>query len=394
MIESTARWHHLSSQQMIEPARAAFRGLQRKRGQVRAILPALEVRDRTVIIVTEGVDTGARMLGAVASVRDRGARRIVVAAPAGASEATWQLHDTADDIVIPHRPTRFTSVRDFYEDYLEVSDDLMVGMLRKWVAARPPAEAAVQTMALKIPKESHQILACELDLPPGAGRGSGPFPAVIFAHGFESDARSQRTVPISQRLAKRGIVGVRMDFTGHGRSEGTLEEATDAQMYRDLHLVHQSVCRLKEVDKRHLGLVGSGTGGLIALHYAANHPEFGALVIRGPVCTGPVEAAAKVRAPTLLIHAERDTALIDAIEAIDQSLACAHELLRIPQSSRLFNDPISRELMIDASVKWLADHLGARHEGAEPQGPEGEAKSQQRTANRTGSEQEAGSGRS
>ena len=37
------------------------------------ILPEIEVRNRTVILVDEGIDTGARMLGAIASVRDRGA---------------------------------------------------------------------------------------------------------------------------------------------------------------------------------------------------------------------------------------------------------------------------------------------------------------------------------
>ncbi len=58
MIESTARWHHLSSQQMIGPAREAFRDLRRKRGKVRAIIPSLEVENRTVIVVDEGVGTG------------------------------------------------------------------------------------------------------------------------------------------------------------------------------------------------------------------------------------------------------------------------------------------------------------------------------------------------
>ena len=73
MIKSTARWHQLTSQQMIAPAREVFRQLQRRRSRIRAILPEMDVRDRTVIIVGQGVATGAKMLGAIASVRDRGA---------------------------------------------------------------------------------------------------------------------------------------------------------------------------------------------------------------------------------------------------------------------------------------------------------------------------------
>ena len=357
MIESTARWHHLSSQEMIEPAREAFRALRRKRAVVRRILPSLEVINRTVIIVDQGVGTGARMLGAVASVRDRDAKRIIVAAPAGPSAATWQLHDMADQVVIPHRPTKFTSIEDFYKLYTDVSDDVMVGILERWVSSHPPQPTGSQTLVMKITNDAKCLLCCELDLPPGAARGSGPYPAVIFAHGFESDARSPRTVPISQRLAKRGIIGVRFDFTGHGRSDGRLDDATDERMINDLHLVHLHIARLKEVDATRVGINGSGTGGMLALAYAAARPEIAALVIRGPVCGEEIGAAANVHAPTLLVHAERDTALNSSIEALDSQLASSHQLLRIPDCNRLFSDPISLELMIDASVHWLQDHL-------------------------------------
>jgi predicted phosphoribosyltransferase/dienelactone hydrolase len=357
MIESSARWHHLESQEMIGPARDVFRNMQRKRGQVRAIMPQVEVANRTVLIVDEGVDTGARMLGAVASARDRGARKVVVAAPAGASNAIWQLHDTADAVVIPHQPTKFKGVEHFYEEYTAVSDDLMTAMLQRWITEHPRDEAGVQTHIIKVPKDDGELLCCELDLPPGATRGSGPYPAVLFAHGFESHGRSTRTLPISQRIAKRGIIGARLDFTGHGRSEGRPEEATDERMLADLRLMQQAITELQEIDGDRIGLNGSGSGGLIALRYAAVHSELKTLVIRGPVCGNEMDAAHHVAAPTLLIHAENDTALEESIEVIDRELASTHKLLRIPDCSRMFSDPISLELMIDATVDWLTDHL-------------------------------------
>ena len=106
-------------------------------------------------------------------------------------------------------------------------------------------------------------------------------------------------------LAKRGVIGVRLDFTGHGRSEGIVEHATEAQMLSDLLLVHQNVLNLTEVDPDWIGLCGSGTGGMVALRHAAVHAHVKALVIRGPVCGSEIEAAHRVEAPTLLIHAER-----------------------------------------------------------------------------------------
>jgi dipeptidyl aminopeptidase/acylaminoacyl peptidase len=76
------------------------------------------------------------------------------------------------------------------------------------------------------------------------------------------------------------------------------------------------------------------------------------------VCGSEGDAARRVAAPTLIIHGERDTALAASVEAIDRGLVSSHRLLVVPDSSRLFNDPISRELMIDATVSWFVDHLG------------------------------------
>ncbi|MCZ6612282.1 MAG: hypothetical protein O6941_06575 [Planctomycetota bacterium] len=54
---------------------------------------------------------------------------------------------------------------------------------------------------------------------------------------------------------------------------------------------------------------------------------------------------------------QRDTALSESVHALDQQIASPHQLLEIPDASRLFNDPISLELMVSASVDWLVDHL-------------------------------------
>lgn len=356
MIQSTARWHHLRSQQLVEPARAAFKLLQHRQAKLRAVLPEVDVRGRTVIVVGQGVVSGAKMLGAVASLRDRGAAKVVAAAPAGTNQATWQLNESAHAVVIPHRPAKFKGIDHFYEDFHDVSDELVMAIVHQWIADRPQLQPA-RTVVVKLNTPAGQALMCEMDLPPGMQRGSGPYPAVIFAHGFESNARSSRSLAISQRLAKRGIIGVRMDFTGHGRSEGTIEQATDERMLSDLHVAFQSAAALAEVNPRAIGIVGSGTGGMIALHYAAQVPAVKALVIRGPVCGRETEAAHRVKAPTLLIHAESDTALFDSVQELDRELATQHELLRIPNSNRLFGDPISMEMMVNATVDWLVDHL-------------------------------------
>jgi len=359
MIKSTARWHHLTSQQMVGPAREVFRGLQRRRGALRAILPEMEVRDRTVIVVGQGVVSGAKMLGAIASVRDRGARKVVAAAPAGAGEATWQLQEAAELVVIPHRPTKFKSVEGFYQEFTEVTDDTVLNIVERWVSSRPPEQLGVKTILMKVTNEQGHLLACEVDLPPGTTRGSGPYATVVFAHGYESDGRNRRTVPISSRLAKRGIIGVRANFTGHGRSEGELADATEARMASDLAHILTGVRHLDEVDSDRMGLVGSASGATIVLKLAAGMAGLRGIVVRGPMIGGELELAATVKSPTLLVFATLDEPFASHARRKSAGLPSTHELLEIPDSTRLFNDAISMEMMVGASVDWIVDHVGA-----------------------------------
>lgn len=366
LIHTAARWHHLTSQEMIAPARLVFDQLQRRRARFRAILPETDVRGRTVILVDHGVETGATMLAAIAAVRDRGARKVAVAAPAGAGKATWQFHEAADVVVIPHAPSKFRGIDYFYQSFEDVPDALVESTLERWSAARPDQHVGVKTLVTRFPTVQGRMIHCELDLPPGTKRGSGPYPAVIFAHGLDSDGRNPRSIPISRRLAKRGIVGVRMDFAGHGRSEGNPSDATTEQMVTDLRAVFENVCLLDEVDSQQIALNGSGTGGMIALCFAASTSDVVALVLRGLVCDRDLHEARRVTAPTLIIHAERDTALSETADELARVLTCTHELLKVPDSNRLYNDPISRELMVSASVDWLADHLRAASGPAAP----------------------------
>ena len=369
MIQSATRLYHVTAQEMIAPAREAFADLQRRRARFRAVLPETNVRGRTVIIVDQGIETGATMLGAIASVRDRGARRVVVTAPAGTGKGTWQLHETADSVVIPHRPSQFNGIEGLYETFEEVTDREVEATLQRWAAGRPDQHPGVKTLVMRVVGDQQRVLHCELDLPPGTTRGSGPYPAVIFAHTRESDGHSPRTVPISRRLAKRNLVGVRMDFSGHGRSDGSLDEATDERMLADLRTVFDNVQLLQEVDPARIGINAAGTAINIALRFAAERPDVAAIVIRGPLSANEIEITSEVKAPTLLIHGEHDSDLSRLAQSLEEDLASIHRLLVIPESNRWFNDPISLELMVSASVDWLADHLAGGGPSAEPEAP-------------------------
>jgi len=78
---------------------------------------------RTVILVDDGIATGASMLAAVRTVRAADPARVVVAVPVGPASACRQLSTEADDVVCATTPPRFEAVGQVFADFHQVSDD-------------------------------------------------------------------------------------------------------------------------------------------------------------------------------------------------------------------------------------------------------------------------------
>ena len=81
------------------------------------------VRDRTVILVDDGLAADATMEAAILSLRQHAPARIVVAVPVGAREACERLRRLADEVVCVDMPEPFNSVALWYEEFTQTSDD-------------------------------------------------------------------------------------------------------------------------------------------------------------------------------------------------------------------------------------------------------------------------------
>jgi putative phosphoribosyl transferase len=97
--------------------------IERREQSYRAGRPALELRDRVVILVDDGLATGATMRAAVKALRQRGVARIIVAVPVGAPETCRELEKEADETVCAIAPAWFQAVGQYYEDFSQTSDD-------------------------------------------------------------------------------------------------------------------------------------------------------------------------------------------------------------------------------------------------------------------------------
>lgn len=108
--------------------------------------PLVRVEGRTVLLVDDGLATGASMRAALSALRILGPARLITAVPIAAPEACSQLFDAADEVICAHTPERFRAVGLWYKNFEQTSDDevrrLLVTNRRHFARSRAPSRRA------------------------------------------------------------------------------------------------------------------------------------------------------------------------------------------------------------------------------------------------------------
>jgi predicted phosphoribosyltransferase len=99
------------------------RELERRERAYRGDRPKPEVRGKTVILVDDGLATGASMRAAVEALRAQDPARIVVAVPTAAPETCEAFEDTVEEVVCAETPQPFFGVGFWYQDFSQTSDE-------------------------------------------------------------------------------------------------------------------------------------------------------------------------------------------------------------------------------------------------------------------------------
>lgn len=338
--------------------------------------PRLDLAGRTVIVVDDGVATGATAHAACRAARQGGASRVVLAAPMIAAASEAELRGEFDAIVAVDVPEAFFAVSQWYERFEQVSDEDVVAYLRREGEPGEPRDLERLGAWPADPEEETLVVPFEDALGPGELEADLLLPPdakglVAFVHGSGSTRRSPRNRFVARALQDAGLGTLLFDLL---TPDEAAEDAVTAQLRFDVRLLTgRTVAAVRWLSEHprtralRLCCFGASTGAAAALAAAALMPErIAAVVSRGgrPDLVDQ-ETLRKVRAPVLLVVGGRDEAVLRLNRAVLPHLASA-ELAVVPGATHLFEEPGTLGAVAGLAARWFERHLAERATAGAP----------------------------
>lgn len=319
------------------------------------LLPSLE--GKTVILVDDGLATGATARVAIQFIKSKGAKKIILAVPVCSDDTMNLLKSETDAFIFLQKPSPFLAVGFFYHDFQQVSDNEVIDILSE---VRAMAKDSKQnSLTVIIPNEGGIRTYGFLNLPADL-KG-----IVIFAHGSGSGRYSKRNQQVSAALNQSGIGTLLFDLL-------TPEEAEDPANIFNIPLLAKRLSAAflwikqqnfgKEIA---IGYFGASTGGGAALWAAADlKNEITAVVSRGGRPDLAMDRLPEVNAPTLLIVGDLDYPVIELNKKALDFLKKG-ELVLIPGATHLFEEPGTLEQVAEIATEWFIKHFNQEAEKIE-----------------------------
>jgi putative phosphoribosyl transferase len=321
--------------------------------------PPLPIAGKTVVLVDDGVATGATMRAAIEAVRKRSPARVIVAVPVAPPSTCTELALEANQLVCAFVPQPFSALSMWYDDFAQIRDAEVRGYLeaakRSTEPRRAPPPADVRSSEVQIGADGVTLVG-DLTIPPRA-RG-----VVLFAHGSGSSRLSPRNRRVASRLQRHSLATLMLDLLT--REEGAVDELTGEFRFDISLLANRLVAATDWMVKRTnlpLGYFGASTGAAAALVAAARRPlEVKAVVSRGgrpDLAGGRLE---RVAAPTLLIVGSLDETVLDLNRQAYRELSADRHLVVVDGASHLFEEPGALDRVADLACTFFEEHLRRR----------------------------------
>lgn len=324
--------------------------------QYRRGLPALDLRDRVCILVDDAIASGATMRAALRDARKRAATRVLVAAPVGAAHTLDNLRPKVDGLVVLHWPGQVGPVSDWYEEPEPSSPWDAAELLtrgRQRANSTPPRSGAIPRELIL--RTADAPLRASLSIPDGA------LGLVLCAGNGGIGRGSPLHRAATQALNDAGLGSLVFDLLTDG--EAHLDEYSRrfrlnidllASRWRGAAEWARSDARLEQLP---IGFFSSNMGAAAALVAAASDEgRLGAVVT---VC-GRADLARdhlqRIGAPTLLVSSSEEQE-VGRHQALTALLSPKSELMVLPSSAKLHEEPSMLRLALQWSVDWFTRHL-------------------------------------
>ena len=330
--------------------------LERRKKRYLGDRTRLDPRGRTVVVVDDGLATGATMKAALIGLKRSNPKRIIVALPVAPKTALAEISDQADDIICLHPALQFHGVGGFYHDFHQLTDDETVSLLGQVSSGSTSTARTAMVSAHK-----RQVAIPPLGLPGDLTVPPSPRGIVLFAHGSGSSRLSPRNRYVAEKLNAEGFATLLFDLL-------TPQEEQDRRNVFDIPLLADRVVEASiwitsepDLEDLPLGLFGASTGAGAALVAAAElKGRVAAVVSRGGRPDLAMDYLPHVTSPTLLIVGSLDFDVIKLNEQAFAALTCEKALEIVAGAGHLFEESGTLDIAVDHAANWFKAHLTQR----------------------------------
>ncbi|HXY30198.1 MAG TPA: phosphoribosyltransferase family protein [Gemmatimonadaceae bacterium] len=332
----------ITTQALEEIATTEGEELERRERAYRGGRPMVDVAGRTIVLVDDGLATGASMFAAIEALRQRRVGSIVAAAPVASREAVFALRGRADEVVSVMTPEPFRAVGLWYDDFTQTSDEEVRALLSR--------NSTTGGNGVVIPC-GDQVMRANLAVP-AATRG-----IVIFAHGSGSSRLSPRNRFVARALNQAGFATLLLDLLT--RQEEAEDDRTGRLRFDIILLATRLECATRWVmeqpalESLPVAYFGASTGAAAAIVAASHLPDVCAVVSRGgrPDLAGP--ALARLRAPTRFIVGGLDTPIIELTDDAQRQITARTDVRVVAGATHLFEEPGALDEVARLASEWF-----------------------------------------